>query len=411
MAVFSWPWPRGKAVRNAADETKASRVGPIVAFHAAGRPVWTPRDYSALAREGFARNPVVYRAVRMIAEAAASVPWLLYEGAQEYDDHPLLRLLDHPNPRMAGGVLFEEVYGNLLIAGNAYVEAVSVAGSLRELHGLRPDRMKVIPGPQGWPAGFEYTVKGRMVRFDQEGPDLPPILHLTLHHPLNDHYGFPPLEAAQVSLDVHNAASGWSKALLDNSALPSGALIYQTQDGGNLTGDQFERLKQELEDSFSGPRNAGRPLLLEGGLDWKQMSLAPRDMDFIEAKNQAAREIALAFGVPPMLLGIPGDNTYANYQEANRAFWRQTILPLIKRTAGALSAWLSPVYGEGIRLSFDIDAIEALSGEREALWRRVGAADYLTDDEKRAAIGYAPRDGGELSRQGEPRSSIHATTN
>ena len=98
------------------------------------------------------------------------------------------------------------------------------------------------------------------------------------------------------------------------------------------------------------------------------MSLTPRDLDFMEAKHAAAREIALAIGVPPMLLGIPGDNTYANYAEANRAFWRQTVLPLVQRTARALSGWLSPAYGGDLRLAPDLDAVEALSPEREALW-------------------------------------------
>ena len=71
-----------------------------------------------------------------------------------------------------------------------------------------------------------------------------------------------------------------------------------------MTADQFSRLKEELEASFQGTRNAGRPLLLEGGLDWKAMSLSPRDLDFMEAKHAAAREIASGVGVPPMLLGI-----------------------------------------------------------------------------------------------------------
>ena len=74
-------------------------------------------------------------------------------------------------------------------------------------------------------------------------------------------------------------------------------------------------------------------MVLEGGLDWKALGISPRDMDFVEAKNAAAREIALAFGVPPMLLGIPGDNTYSNLMEANRALWRQTIVPLVRRVA------------------------------------------------------------------------------
>ena len=98
--------------------------------------------------------------------------------------------------------------------------------------------------------------------------------------------------------------------------------------------------------------------------------------------------IALAFGVPPLLLGLPGDNTHANYAEANRAFYRQTVIPLVRRTAEALAHWLSPAFGAAVTLEPDLDAVEALSGERESLWRRVTAADFLTAEEKREAVGY-----------------------
>jgi HK97 family phage portal protein len=196
------------------------------------------------------------------------------------------------------------------------------------------------------------------------------------------------LAAAQVALDLHNASATWNKALLDNSARPSGALVYQPKEGGNLSPDQYERLKLELDEGYSGPMRAGRPLLLEGGLDWKSMGLSPKDMDFVEARNGAARDIALAFGVPPMLLGIPGDNTYANYQEANRAFYRLTVLPLLARTATALSLWFAGIHGDGLRLEPDLDAIAGLSAERGELWARVQAADFLTDAEKRQAVGY-----------------------
>jgi len=377
-------------------EAKASRTAPVIAWHSQGRPVWTPRDYSALAKEGYARNPVVYRSVRMVTEAAASVPWLLYEQTKEHDTHPLLDLLKRPNPRQSGPEFLEVVYGHLLVSGNAYLEAVELDDGVREIHTLRPDRMKVVPGNDGWPEAYDYTASGRTIRFqDTPANKVRPILHLALFHPLHDHYGLPPLEAAQVSLDVHNAAAGWNKALLDNSARPSGALVYAGQEGGNLTDDQFDRLKTELEEGFAGARNAGRPLLLEGGLDWRPIGMTPRDMDFIEAKNSAAREIALAFGVPPMMLGIPGDNTYSNYQEANRAFWRQTVLPLIGRTAHALAHWLQPAFGGQIDLWFDADRIEGLATEREKLWNRVGAAEFLTVNEKREAVGYGPVEGGD----------------
>ncbi len=372
-------------------DVKASRTGSVVAMHRAGKPRWTPRNYAALASEGFARNPVVYRSVRMIAEAAASVPLVLEQDGDRLSQHPLLSLLSRPNDRQAGADFFESVYGQLLVSGNAYIEAVYGTRDLRELHNLRSDRMQIVPGNDGWPQAYDYGVSGRKVRFDQTsaGNPTPPILHLTLFNPQDDHFGLSPLEAAQTSLDIHNAAAGWNKALLDNSARPSGALVYASQEAGNLSDEQFLRLKKELEDGYQGAMNAGRPLLLEGGLDWKSMSLSPKDMDFMEAKNGAAREIALAFGVPPMLLGIPGDNTYANFAEANRAFWRQTILPLVGRSLMSLANWLSPAVDGKITLSPDLDRISALSSERDALWERVGAADFLSEDEKRQAVGYA----------------------
>ncbi|MFC0219238.1 phage portal protein [Pseudochelatococcus lubricantis] len=376
---------------SAPPERKASRTAALFAVSEPGRPLWTPRDYQALAREGFQRNAVVHRCVRLVAEAAASVPLLLKAGRREFDTHPLLSLIARPSPREAGTAFLEAVYGHLLVAGNAYVEAVSLDGTPRELYALRPDRMQVVPGPDGWAAAYDYRAGHSAVRFRQEG-EVPPILHLRLFHPADDHYGLSPMEAAAVALDIHNASAGWNKALLDNAARPSGALIYAGPDGANLTDAQFERLKAELEAQFQGAANAGRPLLLEGGLDWRQLSLTPAEMDFAEARASAMREIALAFGVPPLMLGLPGDSTYANYAEANRAFWRQTVLPLVRRTAQAMAHWLAPAYGGGLSLDPDLDSIEALAGEREALWRRITAADFLSADEKREAVGYGKGD-------------------
>lgn len=381
----------------ASPEAKASRAKGAVAFYVAGQAVWTPRDYAALSREGFQKNAIVHRAVRLVSEAAASLPLVLKSEGRELASHPLLALLARPNPREGGQRFLESLYGHLLVSGNAYVEAVSVEGAPRELHALRPDRMRVVPGADGWPAAFDYSVGTQTIRFAQNAGDaLAPILHLTLFHPAHDHYGLSPMEAAATALDIHNAAGAWNKALLDNAARPSGALVVG---GTTLTESQFDRLKGELEANYQGAAHAGRPLLLEGGLDWKPLSLSPKDMDFVEAKAAAAREIALAFGVPPLLLGLPGDNTHANYAEANRAFYRQTVIPLVKRTAEALAHWLMPAYREVLVLEPDLDAIEALADERESLWRRVSAAPFLTDDEKREAVGYGrARAGGALDR-------------
>ena len=362
--------------------TKSSAASAVIALHAVGRPQWTPRNYAALAREGFAGNVIGYRCVRMIAEAAASVPLLTYVDGEEAETHALKSLLQRPNPMQSGKELLETLYAHLMVAGNAYAELVTLDGTPREVFALRPDRMTVVPSRQGWPEAYEYAANGASVRLATEN-----VLHLKLFNPTDDFYGLSPLEAAARSIDTHNAAGAWNKAMLDNAARPSGALVFASGDG-QLTGEQFERLKTELENTYQGAANAGRPMILEGGLEWKEMGFSPKEMEFIEAKNAAARDVALAFGVPPMLLGIPGDNTFANYAEANRSFWRQTVVPLVGRASDAFAHWLQP--HETGRLSFtpDLDQVEALAPDRDALWKRLNDAAFLSADEKREAVGY-----------------------
>lgn len=367
-------------------ETKTVGTQSLFALSPLGTGGMTRKGFVALANEGFAKNPVVYRCVRLVAESAARVPLEVREGRRVLTDHPVLDLIARPNRRQTGAALLESVYSYLQTSGNAYLDAALIDGTVKGLYGLRPDRMAVIAGGDGWPVGFSYGVNGRTIKLMLDTQPIARVLHLSLFHPLDDHYGFAPVEAAQTSLETHNAASHWNKALLENAARPSGALVYNAGTG-NLTEDQYQRLKTELEAGFAGAVNAGRPMVLEGGLDWKSIALSPRDMDFLDAKNAAAREIALAFGVPPMLLGIPGDNTYANYAEASRALWRQTVIPLVKRVTAELSAWLAPAF-DGAELVPDFDGIEELAVERAAEWKRVGDADFLSDAEKRELLGF-----------------------
>lgn len=372
-----------------APEQKASAAGRVMAWGGAGRVAWSPRDVVSLTKNGFLGNPIGFRAVKLIAEAAAALPLVLQDRERRYEAHPLIDLMRRPNPAQGRAELMEALYGHLLLTGNAYVEAVAgeEAALPLELYVLRSDRMSVVPGADGWPVAYEYAVGGRKHRFDMTG-EIPPICHIRSFHPQDDHYGFTPMRAAASAVDVHNAASRWSKALLDNAARPSGAIVYRGSDGNaTLTQEQYDRLLDEMASQHQGAANAGRPMLLEGGLDWKPMGFSPSDMEFQKTKEAAAREIAVAFGVPPMLLGIPGDATYANYQEANRAFYRLTVLPLAHRVSAALSDWLARFSGEAVELRPDLDQVPALAGERDQQWRRVSEASFLTDAEKRAILG------------------------
>lgn len=373
-------------------EVKESAVGASIVT-SPGQPVWSGRDYAHFAREAYQENVVAARCISSIAEAFGSLSLLAYKGDQELASHWALDLLKNPNPQQSGPELMEARASFYLIAGNVYDEKVRASGSEpKELYVLRPDRMKVIPGAGGVPIGYEYDVNGKKTRWSVERDGSCDVLHTKTFHPTDDWYGLSPVESGAKAVDIHNESMGWMMALLQNGAQPSGALVHDAKDGGSLSDDQFARLKAEMEASHQGAKNAGRPMLLEGGLDWRPMALSPRDMGLIDQKNSAARDTCLAFGVPPMLIGIPGDNTYSNYAEARLAFWEDTVLPLSGRLLDGLSEWLT---GGEIAIRPDLDKIPAIVDKRRTLWTMLDQTQSLTLNEKREAMGYEPVSGGD----------------
>ena len=377
MRLFGW-----KAARPGARPALTRPFGGAGRTGGAWAADW-PRGYEAQLREAYLGNPVAQRAVRIVAEGAGSLPVYALPDAPDVPDAAAL----------AAPALIEAAAAQLLLHGNAYVQIVRGAEERpAELFALRPERVAVETDASGWPVAYRYKAGERATRIavaDAEGR--PEIVHIRAMHPLDDHYGLGCLGAASGAVAIHNAATRWNKALLDNAARPSGALVYDPgEPGATLSEEQFRRLRAEMDESFAGATNAGRPMLLEGGLTWQAMSMTPADMDFVSLKSAAAREIALAFGVPPMLLGLPGDATYANYTEANRALWRLTILPLAQRILGSIGAALAN-WWPGLGLAFDLDAVPALAADRERLWAQAAGADFLTTDEKRAMLGFGPQ--------------------
>ena len=364
-----------------------------------GKAVWLERNYSKFADEGYKKNVICYKAVSIITSAAASVPLKITSNSGDYNSDitidGLSDILKRPNPRQSISEFMEEVFAYKLISGNSYIMAVGPNGEApRELYVLRPDRVSVVVGKDSQLSGYRYTIAKdskanthKDYQFNSDGHCK--VLHLKNFNPLNDWYGMSCIEAAAYSIDQHNQAADWNQALMQNGARPSGALIVRPEnDGGShLTEDQYNRLKVQIDDQFMGSINAGRPLLLEGGLEWKEMSLSPRDMDFIKSKDSSARDIALAFGLPPQLLGIPGDNTYSNLAEARLAMWEQTVIPMVKSFVESLNYWLAPQFDRAVSIAYDLNNIPALAPRREALWKRVKDAEFLSDEEKRKVLG------------------------
>lgn len=385
--------------------------------HAYGANPWQTalgdQGYDRLALEGYQQNVIAYRCINVISRALSSVQLLLYKqdfdhatlaGEHEVDVHPVLDLLAMPSPLQAGSAFMEKIVSHLLLSGNAYVESwVDGDGVPLRLQVIRPDKITVFPDGYGIVKdGMNYQsphAPSYALRFVARDPISlkSDVLHIKLFHPLNDDYGFSPMAAAAKAIDQHNAVAFHNLALLRNGGRPSGALLLKdTPHGLGLSDMQRQHLKDELKNIVEGRANAGRVMVLEGDFTWQEMGLTPKDLDFVEGKNMSAREICQAFGVPPMLAGVPGDATFANYKEARFHLWEDTVLPLLDMIIAELNRWLLPYYGDDYRLGYDLDQIQALAPKRELAWAKIGASDFLTINEKRQAVGYGPIVGGDV---------------
>jgi HK97 family phage portal protein len=371
-----WNWMTGRKTVARPQMTMQSQL----------KAQWTSRQYTPLVKEGYEKNVIVYRCVTMIARGIATVPWLLYEGDTELFTHPLLQLLQHPSPGESGASFLESLATSFLLSGNAFVHLDRDSqGIPQRLKTLRPDRVRVIT-ENGQVAAYDYTVEGATCRLPTEC-----VFQLKSVHPLNDWYGLSPIEVAAMAIDQHNAVSTHNLALLQNGGRPSGVFIWKgTEDGWGLTDEQKQSIRDSITQVYSGQGNAGRIMVLEGDVEWKELGLSPKDLDFSEGKHIAAREVSQAFGVPPMLVGVPGDATYTNYKEARFHLWEDTILLLLERFQHAFTQFVAKQYDENLRFSYDVDAIAALAPRREATWRKLSDASFLSENEKRQALGYSP---------------------
>ena len=355
-------------------------------------PKWSSRNYETFAEEGYIKNVIAHRAISMISNAVSSITPLFFEitdnsnKSELADNDNICLLIKRPNPTTNYMKFMEYVVSSYLISGNVFIQAVKNNNDkIAEMYLLRSDRVSVIAGYGNIPNGYKYKINNMSFFYpcDEENGKSD-ILHIKAFNPLDDWYGLSPMECAPYSIDQHNECVKWNKALLENGARPSGALVVKQ----SMTDEVYNRLKSEMDEKFRGGENAGKFLLLEGGLEWKEMGISPKDMDFIETKNASARDIASAFGVPSQLLGIKGDNTYNNVSEARLSFWEDTIIPLAKMIMSSFADWLSITDGRKLIIEPDIDSINALAEKRQKVWDSVNNSNFVSNEEKRETLGF-----------------------
>lgn len=376
-----------------------------VSYQTVGTDYTRKNSYKDFAEEGYSSNAIVYRCVNEVAQGAASIPFKVKQGGEAFESHPALSLLQRPNPLQAHNEYFQALYSYLLISGNSYaLKTLSTIG-VSELHLYRPDRVKVVPSNTSIPKGYKYEIGGKTLATHDADPvnGMSEVKHFKMWAPMNDYYGMSPIYAASADIDLFNLIAKHNVNLLNNGARPTGAVVFNPKDfksGMNvqLTPDQRKQIVADLDSRFSGTANSGRTMLLEGDFDWKEMGLSPKDMDFLQAKNMSARDIALCFGVPAQLVGIPDSQTYANVAEARLALYEETIIPLARRIESDLNEWLMPHFGDEIYFEYDIDEIPAIAERRRRTYENVVSGvreGILTRNEARDRLGLGEIEGGD----------------
>jgi HK97 family phage portal protein len=399
-----WPFSNKQAI--VASGTKSATF-----MFGAGALRQMQQNYEVFASEGYATNPIVRGCIEKLAMPLTSIDLQAYVQDKngklvKKDNHPILQLLNKPNAGQTRGEFIGDLARFYLISGNAFVYGSGVDAALtkpkppKELYLFRPNNVKVVEGDVILPKAYEHRLRNNStVTYPvNQLTGISAVMHKKMFHPLNQWLGLSPMVSAAFGIDVLNEGQRWNLRLLQNEGRPSGALTLKNADGSvqNLSEEQYRRLKEQLDQQISGSNNAGRPLLLEGGLEWQEMSMSAKDMDHEKNMNKSARDIALAYGVPAQLLGIPGDTTYSNVSEAKLSLWTDAILPLLDSILSSVNQWLAPMYGDGVILWYDEEMIPALEALRKQKADRIEASTSMSINEKRRAMGLEDVPGGDV---------------
>lgn len=337
----------------------------------------------------FKENPAVKRSIAVIANAVSSIKFKIFVNGDYVTQHELYDLLNRPNPNNGWASFIEGLITNFMIYGNAYVFFDKRDNKLPMLHNLRPDKMTIVPGSNGVASAYKYFVDGKERVFPNNS-DFSFIGHIKTFHPSNDWYGLSPLEAIKLSANLHQSVTSHNLSLLQNGGRISG--VVSIKNGAvPLTDQEKKDLTQNLVQAYSGPSNAGKIAFVQGGdFEWKPMGINPKDMDFVNAKMLAAREISEALGVPAILIGgvgVQGESSKANFKEIVERFHEGTVLPIAEKVFSFLNNWLLPLVDKNCSINMDLEHFLPLHDKRYELWDKVNSATFLSDKQKRILLG------------------------
>lgn len=347
--------------------------------------------------ESYEKSLYVFACVSKIAEKVADADLDLFQilnssgDTKEVMNHPAIDLLYRVNPFQTKTEFWKITTINLKLAGDAFWHKVrNDAGQIAELWNLRPDFMTIVKDPEDFIAGYEFARQdGVKVKFAPED-----IIHFKTPTPLNDYFGVSPVSSAAIRIETEEYAGKYQRDFFLNSARPD-AVLKTTENAGNLTAEQVKELKDQFEKKYKGVGKTSKVAILQGGLEYQQISISQREMDYIESMKFTRDDILVAFHVPKPIVAITDDVNRANAETAMYIFLSETIKPTVKDMIEKINEeMIIPDFGEIFYLDFKDMTPD--NREQTRLDNESGIKNgYYLINEVRQREGLEPIDGGD----------------
>lgn len=335
--------------------------------------------------------PVVYAAVTAISEAISGLGVKVYQvqGGQKVEavDHPFYQLFAAPNPWQGSFEFMEELQQYLDVCGNAFIAKEMIAGSL-EMYLLNPKYVAIIPDPKVKIAAYRFYINGQAVEYKPEE-----IIHIKYGNVADPYFGLPPLSTATDSITFEKNRLKFINQFFVNGAIPAGVLETEQVLGETL----LRKLRGEWSAVHLGVTNSHKVGILQGGIKYKPLTSPIKDLDFTGLKKLSKDDILSIYKIPESILGSQDGTGSTEGKSAITAFWRQCIIPRLKRVESGLNRGLKvELFGMGQYVfEFNLKDVVALQDDKTELSNYLNSmvsSSIMTPNEARAVIGLPKMD-------------------
>jgi len=354
-------------------------------------------DFSlATAASIYKRNSQVYSVLQLIMKAFIKAKPILYNNeGDEVLEHPILDLLNKPNPAQSGTAFRENYIIDKCIFGNSFILGMSPengnnAGKPVQLWLLPPGFIKIVVN----------TYLGEINRYEwtafqinkQYKPDQ--VCHIKNYNPefsVDGHYliGVSPLVVAGKATAMSD--SGFDANVFSFQNMGAAGMISGEGDG--YTPEQAERIQQKYKEKWSGKTKAGEMMVVSGKANFVRFGMSPVDLNILESLKFSIRQLCAVWNVPSELVNDSENKNYNSFKEARKALLTQCVFPELDKFYDELGTWLFAKFGlKGHTLGYDKNIYDELQSDLFLLTQQLAVAWWLTGNEKRAAMGYGELD-------------------